>query len=176
MKNSILFTFIILLLPINLILAGTTGKITGKVNDKKTGESLPFVNIVIVGTNFGAATDIDGNYVILNIPPGKHNVKAQYIGYQPVIVENVSVSIDLTTAVNFELSESAVELEEIVVQGKQELIKKDVTSSQSLISSDQIGALPVAELDDVLQLQAGVTRGADGDFHIRGGRTSEIAY
>ena len=176
MKNSILSIFIILLLPINLILAGTTGKINGKVSDKKTGEPLPFVNITIEGTNFGAATDIEGNYVILNIPPGKYNVKAQYIGYQPVRVENVSVSIDLTTAVDFVLSESAVELEEIVVQGKQELIKKDVTSSQSLISSDQIGALPVAELDDVLQLQAGVTRGADGGFHIRGGRTSEIAY
>ena len=176
MKNFILFAIIILLLPINFILAGTTGKINGKVSDKKTGDALPFVNIIIVGTNFGAATDIDGNYVILNIPPGKYNVKAQYIGYQPIVVENVSVSIDLTTAVNFVLSESAVELEEIVVQGKQELIKKDVTSSQSLISSDQIGALPVAELDDVLQLQAGVTRGANGDFHIRGGRTSEIAY
>jgi len=176
MKNSILSIFIILLLPINLILAGTTGKINGKVSDKKTGEPLPFVNITIEGTNFGAATDIEGNYVILNIPPGKYNVKAQYIGYQPVRVENVSVSIDLTTAVDFVLSESAVELEEIVVQGKQELIKKDVTSSQSLISSDQIGTLPVAELDDVLQLQAGVTRDADGGFHIRGGRTSEIAY
>jgi len=176
MKNSILFIFIILLLPLNLILAGTTGKINGKVSDKKTGEPLPFVNIIIEGTNFGAATDIEGNYVILNIPPGKYNVKAQYIGYQPVRVENVSVSIDLTTTIDFQLAESAVELEEVVVQGRQELIKKDVTSSQSLISSDQIGALPVAELDDVLQLQAGVTRDAGGGFHIRGGRTSEIAY
>jgi len=176
MKNYILFTFIILLLPINLILAGTTGKINGKVSDKKTGAPLPFVNIIIEGTNFGAATAIEGNYVILNVPPGKYNVKAQYIGYQSIIVENVSVSIDLTTTVDFELSESAVELEEVVIQGKQELIKKDVTSSQSLISSDQIRALPVAELDDVLQLQAGVTRDANGSFHIRGGRTSEISY
>ena len=45
-----------------------------------------------------------------------------------------------------------------------DLVKKDVTSSQSLISSDQIDQLPVSELDDVLQLQAGVTRGADGGF------------
>jgi outer membrane receptor protein involved in Fe transport len=156
--------------------AGTTGKITGTVTDAKTGEALPFVNIIIEGTNLGAATDIDGNYVILNIPPGKYNVKAQYIGYQPVLVENASVSIDLTTTLDFTLSESAVELEEVVVQGSQDVIKKDVTSSQSLVSSDQIAALPVAEFDDVLQLQAGVTRDASGDFHIRGGRTSEVAY
>jgi outer membrane receptor for ferrienterochelin and colicin len=176
MKNYILFILIILLLPINSILAGTTGKINGKVSDKKTGGPLPFVNIIIEGTNFGAATNIEGYYVILNLPPGKYNVKAQYIGYQPVAVENVSVSIDLTTTVNFELSETVVELEAVVIQGKQELIKKDVTSSQSLVSSDQIRALPVAELNDVLQLQAGVTRDANGGFHIRGGRTSEIAY
>ena len=162
----------IIFCSINFSFAGTTGKIAGKVTDQKTGEPLPFVNIILEETNFGAATDIDGNYVILNIPPGKYNLKAQYIGYQAVVVENISVSIDLTTTIDFKLTESAVELEEIVVQGQQELIKKDVTSSQSLISSDQIDALPVSELDDVLQLQAGVTRDASGDFHIRGGRTS----
>ncbi|MDZ7625175.1 MAG: TonB-dependent receptor plug domain-containing protein [Ignavibacteriaceae bacterium] len=61
-------------------------------------------------------------------------------------------------------------------RGKQDLVKKDVTSSQSLVSSDEIAILPVAEFDDILQLQAGVTRDASGDFHIRGGRTNEVAY
>ena len=138
MKKNLLFYLTVFSCSLSLTFAGTTGKIAGKVTDKTTGEPLPFVNIIMVGTNLGAATDIDGNYVILNIPPGKYNVKAQYIGYQPVLVENVSVSIDLTTTVDFTLSESAVELEEVVVQGKQDLIKKDVTSSQSLISAEQI--------------------------------------
>ena len=176
MKKILLVYLTVFSCSLSFTFAGTTGKIAGKVTDKTTGEPLPFVNIIIVGTNLGAATDIDGNYVILNISPGKYNVKAQYIGYQPVLVENVSVSIDLTTSVDFTLLESAVELEEIVVQGKQDLVKKDVTSSQSLISAEQIEVLPVAEFDDILQLQAGVTRDAAGDFHIRGGRTSEVAY
>ncbi len=176
MKNNLLFYLTVFSCLINIAFAGTTGKIAGNVTDAKTGEALPFVNIIIEGTNLGAATDIDGNYVILNIPPGKYNVKAQYIGYQAVLVENVSVSIDLTTKLDFTLNESAIELDEVVVQGSQNLIKKDVTSSQSLISSDQIENLPVAEFDDVLQLQAGVTRDANGDFHIRGGRTNEVAY
>lgn len=176
MKKKLLFYFTVLICSFSFTFAGTTGKITGNVTDKTTGEPLPFVNIIIVGTNLGAATDIDGNYVILNIPPGKYNVKAQYIGYQPVVVENVSVSIDLTTSVDFTLLESAIELEEVIVQGKQDLIKKDVTSSQSLVSAEQIKILPVAEFNDVLQLQAGVTRDAAGDFHIRGGRSNEVAY
>lgn len=176
MKKTLLFFLTIIIFSLNITFAGITGKIAGKVTDEKTGEPLPFVNITLEGTNFGAATDIEGNYVILNIPPGKYSIKAQFIGYRAAVVENISVSIDLTTTVDFKLLETAVELEEIVVQGQQDLIKKDVTSSQSLISSDQIDALPVSELDDVLQLQAGVTRDANGDFHIRGGRTSEIAY
>ncbi len=176
MKKILLIFLTILFYSQNFLIAGTTGKITGKATDEKTGEPLPFVNITVEGTNLGAASDIDGNYVILNVPPGKYNVKAQYIGYQPVLVENISVNIDLTTSVDFKLSESTVELEEIVVQGTQDIIKKDITSSQSLISSDKIQALPVAEFDDVLQLQAGVTKDADGNFHIRGGRTNEVAY
>jgi outer membrane receptor for ferrienterochelin and colicin len=176
MKKILLFYLTVFSCLLSFTFAGTTGKIAGKAIDTKTGEMLPFVNITIGGTNLGAATDIDGYYVILNIPPGKYNIKAQYIGYQSVLVENVSVSIDLTTSVDFELSESAVELEEVVVQGVQGLLKKDITSSQSLVSSDLIDALPVAEFDDILQLQPGVTRDADGGFHIRGGRTTEIAY
>ena len=124
MKKFLLFYFTVFSCSLSFTFAGTTGKIAGKVTDSKTGEALPFVNIIIEGTNLGAATDIDGNYVILNIPPGKYNVKAQYIGYQSVLVENVSVSIDLTTTVDFTLSESAIELEEVVVQGKAGFHKK----------------------------------------------------
>lgn len=175
MKRTLLFLFF-LLVPILLLKAGTTGKLTGQVTDEKTGEALPFVNITIEGTNLGAATDIDGKYVILNIPPGKYNVKFQYIGYQSKIVDNVSISIDLTTTIDITLGEASVEIGEVVVQAQAAGIQKDVTSSQSLVSSDDISNLPVAEIDDVLQLQAGVTKGTDGDFHIRGGRTEEIAY
>ncbi|MDP2366400.1 MAG: carboxypeptidase-like regulatory domain-containing protein, partial [Ignavibacteria bacterium] len=176
MKKYLQVTFILLILPFNIIFAGITGKIAGKVVDTNTGEPIPFVNVLVEGTNFGAATDLEGDYVILNLPPGRYNVKAQAIGFQAQVIQNIQVSIDLTSTVNFSLSETAVELETIVVEGRSDLVKKDVTSSQSLISSDQIKGLPVAELDDILQLQAGVTRDADGGFHIRGGRTSEIAY
>jgi hypothetical protein len=168
--------FHVFILTSGLMFASTTGKIAGKVTDKETGDPLPFVNIILEGTNYGAATDLEGNYVILSIPPGRYSVKAQYIGYQAVIVENVSVSIDLTTNLDFQLSAASVELETVVVQDVRDRIQKDITSSQSLISAEDIQTLPVTELNDVIRLQAGVTTGADGSFHIRGGRTSEIAY
>ena len=156
--------------------SGTTGKLAGKVTDSRTKEPLIGVAIIIEGTNLGAATDLDGNFVILNIPPGKYRVLGRYIGYQPVVVSDVSISIDLTTKLDMELSESTVEVDAVVIEAKRDVVKKDVTSSQSFVSSSAIEALPVAEMDDVLQLQAGVTRDASGGFHIRGGRSSEIAY
>ncbi|MGE5811810.1 MAG: carboxypeptidase-like regulatory domain-containing protein, partial [Ignavibacteria bacterium] len=165
MRKILLLISFLIYSASSFILGGTTGKLSGKVVDADTKEPMPFVNIILMGTNFGAASDLDGNYVMLNIPPGKYTVRAQSIGYQPMEYENVSISIDLTTNLDFELQATAVELEAIVVESRQDFVKKDVTSSQSLISSDQIQALPVSEFDDVLQFQAGVTKDADGDFH-----------
>jgi len=176
MKRILLFSISLLLFNHQIIFAGTTGKLAGSVIDKGNGEPLPFVNVLIQGTYYGAATDIDGNFVILNIPPKTYSVIAQYIGYQAMIINDVRISIDQTTNVNFELSETAVELEAVVVEAQGDLLQRDVTSSQSLVTSDQIDALPVVEFDQILQLQPGVTRDADGGFHIRGGRSSEIAY
>jgi len=176
MRKILLFIFLFSAIISEQTFAGTTGKLAGKVTDAKTKEPLPAANVVIVGTSMGAATDIDGNYVILNIPPGKYSVRVAYLGYQAQVAENVSISVDATTTFDFSLSESAVQLQAVVVEGKKDALRKDLTFSQSSVSADQIRALPVAEFDQVLQIQPGVTRDAEGGFHIRGGRTSEVAY
>ena len=177
MKKYTILVFLISLLFIVQLWAGTAGKLAGVVIDKESKEALIGVNVFLEGTMLGATTDIEGDYFILNIPPGKYTVIVQYVGYKEVRMENVSISIDLTTTRNFELFETALELGEvIVVEGKREFIQKDITSSQAFVSSEEIENMPVVELSDVLQLQAGVTRDAGGGFHIRGGRTSEIAY
>ena len=59
----------------SLVFAGSTGKISGNVIDASTGEGLPFANVFINGTGMGAATDIDGHFTILNVPPGVYSVK-----------------------------------------------------------------------------------------------------
>lgn len=61
------------------LLAGTTGKITGTVTDANTGEPLIGATVIVVGTKLGAKTDFDGNYVILNVPPGVYEVRATYV-------------------------------------------------------------------------------------------------
>ena len=168
---------LVLTLLVNGLFSGTTGKIAGVVKDKENGEPLIGANIILDGHPLGATTDLDGSYFILNVPPGTYDVVVQYIGYQDVRVNGVSVSIDLTTRQNFELSSATIELgDEVVVVADRDVVQKDLTSSESRVSSEKIESLPVEEIDDVLQIQSGVTRGADGSFHIRGGRSSEIAY
>jgi hypothetical protein len=86
-----LFTKILLLIAYAIIftpyiLAGTTGKITGKVLDKSTGEPLPGVNIIIKGTSYGTSTNLDGEYTILNIQPGKYDITFGFIGYTPLTI------------------------------------------------------------------------------------------
>ena len=151
----------------NLVFAGTTGRLAGRVTDKTSGEPLPFVNVVIMGTTLGEATDIDGYYSIINIPPGTYVVKASAIGYNTVSFQDVKVSIDLTTTIDFELSEESVELgEEVVVIVTKPLVKMDLTASTSIVGDDVISQLPVAEVQDVLKLQAGVVVSSDGAIHI----------
>ena len=167
----------LLIISNQIVFAGTTGRLAGRVTDTATGEPLPFVNVVIMGTTMGAATDIDGYYSIINVPPGNYVVKASAIGYNNVSFQDVKVSIDLTTTIDFQLAEASVELtEEVVVVATKPLVKMDLTASTSIVGDDVISQLPVAEVQDVLRLQAGVVISAGGDIHIRGGRANQIAY
>ncbi|RMF62922.1 MAG: TonB-dependent receptor, partial [Calditrichaeota bacterium] len=153
------------------------GKITGMVTDKATGDPLPGANIVVVGTTLGAASDLDGRYTILRVPPGVYQLRADFIGYQAVLVQNVQVLTDLTTKIDFQLQTQTVEFgEEVVVVAERPIIRKDLTSAEARVQASEISRLPVQELSDVLNLQAGITRDSGGGIHIRGGRSTEVAY
>lgn len=158
-------------------LAGDRGKIAGKVTDAATKEPLPGANVTIDGTTLGAATDVEGNYVILNVPPGLFTATASLIGYKRMTVQNVRVSVDFTTPLSFALQEGSIELAAVVVQGERSpLIRKDLTNPVASISNEAIENLPVTDLSQVIGLQAGVTVADDGSIHIRGGYANEIAY
>jgi outer membrane receptor for ferrienterochelin and colicin len=168
----LIYCIIIFIVSFHNLSFSQTGKITGRVTDGATGEALPFVNVLIVGTTQGAATDIDGYYVVIGLGPGTYSVRASTIGYNAVTTENVKISIDLTTNVDFSLIETSIELnEEVVVIAKKPLVTKDLTSSTAIISSDEIRSLPVTEFQEVLELKAGFVDGS-----VRGGRKGEVVY
>ena len=170
--------------------AGTTGKIAGYVRDKSNNQPLPGANVMIVGTQMGAATDAHGYFYIINIPPGVYQIQARMIGYQTVLMKNVLIQVDRTTKVNFSLSPTVLNLgKEIVVTAERPLIEPDVTTKTNTISADEIKNMPVRGVNDIMTLQSGImevmggfnkvpgfdSRGID-DVHVRGGRNGEIAY
>ena len=171
----ILFLILILGL-IHLTFAQTTGKIVGVVRDAQTGEALPGANVFIEETLMGAATDQDGLFVVLRVPPGEYTVVVEFLGYQRFVMQEVEVLTDLTTRLEFELQPEVIVGEEIVVVAKRQLVRKDLTSSEARIQASQIENMAVEEVGELLDLQAGIVRDAQGAIHIRGGRSSEVAY
>jgi outer membrane receptor protein involved in Fe transport len=152
--------------------AQTTGKIAGKVTDKKSGDGLPGTNIVIEGTARGAVSDLNGDFYIINVSPGTYTLRVTLIGYEPVRVEGLRVSVNRTSDLAVKMAQTAVELgEEVVVTAEKVAVKKDQTSSVRNVSADQIDLLPVESVGAVISLQPGVVVG-----HFRGGRNTEVAY
>ena len=131
-KRHSWFMLPIMLLVSSMAIAGTTGKISGVVTDKDTKQPLPGVNIVVEGTTMGAATDANGRYFILQVPPGSYNLVVTMMGYQSTKATNLKVSVDLTTTQNFEISSKVLELGEAVeIIADRPLIQKDgVTTMQ----------------------------------------------
>ncbi len=170
-KRTLRVLFIFSILMTTLLKAGTTGKLSGKITDENN-EPVIGANVIIEGTYLGAAADLEGYYFINNIPPGDYRVIVSAVGYNKVIFENVKIKIDLTTKLDIRLTSTAVEVQgEVVVQAERPLVQSDLTSSSVTVSSDEIKMMPVENIHQVINLQAGVVGG-----HFRGGRSNEVAY
>ena len=106
------FMFGIVFAEINTV---TDGRIEGKVIDINTLEPLAGVNIVVSDTDRGASTDINGWYVIENLPIGSYRLEVSYIGYVTQKITDVIVMHNKPAMVNVQLSEQIIETEKIVV-------------------------------------------------------------
>ena len=177
LKKQLLFGLLLFLIT-SSALADTNGKISGVIKDKNTGERLLGVNVVILGTDLGAASNSLGEYFIINIPPGTYTVKASYIGYSTVLVKDVKVNIDRTTTVDFEMEEGSIQFkQEIVVEAKREKIRKDVSFSQNILDIHELETAPTGvDLRAMIATGVGVERDQYGHLSIRGSMVDEIGY
>ena len=168
--------FVFLFFTSTFLYSGTTGKIVGRIVDAESGEALIGANVLILGTNLGAAADVDGFFQIINVSPGSYDLKYSVIGYNTLVMKNVKVSVDLTTTLNVELQIGEIKFEDVVVVASRPLIEFDRTSTAAYIDTEEINQLPVQNIGEILQIQAGVVAGANGDLHFRGGREREVSY
>jgi hypothetical protein len=87
-----------MLVTAGTVLAGTTGKLTGKVVNRETGEAVADATIREVKTRlFGGPADDNGKFFILNIPPGIYDVEVTHMNYHQLVIKNVQINIDYTT-------------------------------------------------------------------------------
>ena len=105
-KFAVIFILAFCLGLSTILIAGTTGKISGKVTDASSGNPLSGVNVIIEGTSMGAATDMEGDYFIINVPPGTYTVEAMMIGYTALAKSGVGVSADRTITVDFNITQT----------------------------------------------------------------------
>lgn len=165
---------------------GKTGIIRGTVKDKNTQELLIGAAVVLEGTTIGATTDIDGRFLISNIPTGSYNVRASILGYKPQVKFNINVTSGNDQIINFELEEDSRQLKEVEITYNRAVIASPVDmitplSVQSL-TTEEIRSNPGGNFDisRVVQVLPGVA-GSPGaafrnDIIIRGGAPNENVY
>lgn len=169
---SIGFVLTVFVLVSGSLWGATTGKIAGRVVVSETEEPLAGVDVIVVGTDLGAATDASGNYTILNVPPGTYSVRASYIGYAQTTVEGVKVNINLTTTVDYALRLEAIAGEEVTVVAERPIVQPDISANIANVTAEDIEFIPVAGISEFINLQAGIEPG----MRIRGAGTDNLEF
>ncbi|MFH1735935.1 MAG: TonB-dependent receptor [bacterium] len=152
------------------------GKIAGRVTNAETREPLIGTNVCFESMLIGAATDLGGYYYIINVPPGLYDIRAQSLGFVPLIIKDVIISSGRTTEINFELDKTFLEAEAVEVTYEKPPVDIQETSSRSVIRQEVLENIPVETVGQILELQAGASTDGSGELHLRGGRSGEIVY
>jgi len=173
-KRFFYYLFLLFFLPM-LMMASTKGRIKGKVTDLQTGEPLIGANVIVEGTSIGAATDANGEFLLLNLEAGIYTVRTSYLGYQTVTISNIRVNADLTTEQDFQLPSEDITVGTVEIVATRPLIQKDNTNKVRITTSEDIENLPVRGVNSIIGLTAGVVI-TNGNLHIRGGRQDEVGY
>ncbi|MCH8568512.1 MAG: TonB-dependent receptor [Balneolales bacterium] len=153
-----------------------TGTLQGVITDRDDGETLIGVNVIIRGTSFGAATNLDGQYTITGIRPGEYSVEFSYVGYERILITGVRINSGETTTLDVRMGMQALTAgDEVLVIGERPIFDIEKSSTSTTLSREQISAAPVRRVDEVVGMSAGVVRDPTG-LYIRGGRANETGF
>ncbi len=157
------FVLVFLLISSSATFAQKNGAVSGRVMDVDTKEYLPGANIILEGTNFGAASDRSGKYRISNIPPGAYTLVCSYIGYEDQSVEITIGEQGYTIAKDIAIKASDVKMQEVLILGltqgqtKALNIQKTSDNIMNVVSEEQMEKFPDINSAEVLQRMPGVS-------------------
>jgi hypothetical protein len=179
MGRKLYFSLAFVLLSVTAVLA-QGGAIKGKLIDKNTKEGIPFATVIAQSNGSvvaGGNTDINGEFIIKPLNPGKYDLKAAYVGYQSAMTTGIVVATDKTTYVNIDLSPASVELKNVeIVHYKEPLIDPD-TKSGGTITREEYQAMASKDINSVAATTAGVYQSDEGKaLNMRGARDAGTSY
>ncbi len=148
--------------------------IKGRIFDAESGETMPYTNVFIAGTNSGTMAFTDGIYIMRGLRAGTYTVKASYISYA-VGSQTVTLNPGDVVDLDFRLIVQPILVETLEIAGERALIEVDRTGSGHFLSAQQLSAMPLDQMVDMIALQPGVTM-QDNEIHIRGGRADDTAF
>lgn len=171
MVTKRLFFFFLMLSA--LVLNAQT--IKGVLTDEKTGESIPFANVVLDGTKYGSATDINGFYLINKFPAGTYTLRVRFVGYEEY-TEELTIKKGQTLERNITMKSASKTLTAVTIKDNRiEERKVQTQVSVEKITASQIHQMPsiggTADLAQYLQVLPGINSTGDqgGQLYIRGG-------
>jgi len=173
MQRKLLVLVLITALVPALLFA--TGKIRGKVIDAGSGEPLVGANVVLVGTSMGAASNVSGEFTVLNVPPGTYTLKTSYVGYQTITLSNIRVNNDLTTEANFQLPAEGVTVGTVEIVAERPMINKSATNAVRIVDAEFFQKVPARGINTAIVTQPGVVF-QNNNIYIRGGRPDEVGF
>ena len=157
-----------------------SGKIEGRITDKSNNEPLPFVNVIIDGTNIGSSTDFDGKFIFTGLEPGFINLRASFVGYNSILSDDILITNSGTAYIELQMTPSATKLDEVVIKVSPFERPNDAPMSMQKIGLAEIETNPGSNRDisKVIQSFPGVsaTPAFRNDILVRGGGPSENVY
>ena len=173
-----LLAFFLIIFTLTTYAQQRPGSLRGVITDQKTGEGVPFANVVVKdaagGIVNGGTTDFDGQYNINPISAGTYNVEVSVLGYATVKLQDIDIKANSATNKDFKLKEATNELSEVVVKYEAPLIDKN--SSVKSFTAEDIKELAVRGIGGAIATAAGVTTDANGNVNVRGSRSEGTVY
>ncbi len=150
MLKKLLFNLLLLMVLVPCAVLAQSGTLTGEITDDRTGDPLPGVNIFVQELERGAATNLDGEYSIENMPYGTYNLRITFVGYS-TLMQQVEINSP-STELNIQIAEDILGLQEIIVTGQGSGVERQrLSSNVTSISARQIDRVPTVQLDQLLQ-------------------------
>jgi len=170
----------ITILFFTLFFYGQSGKVEGRITDITSNEPLPFVNVIIDGTNIGSSTDMDGKFIFTGISPGFVKLRSSFVGYIPVISDDILITNSGISYIEIQMNPSATNLEEVEIKVSPFERPYDAPLSMQKIGLAEIETNPGSNRDisKVIQSFPGITAtpAFRNDILVRGGGPNENVY